>query len=172
MAWYTIIRRRWVAKQCKGDPEKDQQQKALAVDLKTRAAVHKPLALEVAPPSAALVCKSVFADSDIPDDQDWAVRSSWERRREGIVTENPYRANKARGLTEGISAPVPEVQHVGGWGLESLLSAEPPLEVKPPSPRPPTKGQRSSFCSDVCLLLDTLKERSDLSFNAMAFIEV
>lgn len=113
------------------DPERDMRGKSLeSFQLKPELAVAKAMANQMRPQPADFVCKSVFTDSALPDDHDWAVRSSWEGRFDNYGRSKSVRQNKARKLTEGISAPLPEPQSKVSWALQTMLSAEPPFEVR------------------------------------------
>ena len=112
------------------DPERDMRGKSLeSFELKSELAVAKAMGNQIGPQSAGLVCKSVFTDSALPDKHDWAVRSSWEGRFENYARSQSLRQSKARKLTEGVSAPLPEAQSKVSWALQTMLSAEPPIEV-------------------------------------------
>ena len=109
------------------DPERDKRGNSLqSFELKPELAVVKAMGLEKGLKPADLVCKSVFTDSALPDNHDWAVRSSWDGR---YARAQSVRQSKARKLTEGVSAPLPEGQPKVGWALHTMLSAEPPFEV-------------------------------------------
>ena len=119
------------------DPERDMRGKSLeSFELKSELAVAKALGNEIRPQPAELVCKSVFTDSALPDQHDWAVRSSWDGRFDNYAKAQSVRHSKARKLTEGVSAPLPEPQSKVSWALQTMLSAEPPFEVSPPHTAP------------------------------------
>ena len=114
------------------DPERDMRGKSLEIfDVKPDLAVAKAVGVDIGPPPADVVCKSVFTDSSLPDNHDWSVRSSWDDRLGDYVKAHSVRQSKARKLTEGVSAPLPAGQSCVGWDLHTMLSAEPPFEVSP-----------------------------------------
>lgn len=98
-------------------------------------------AVDAVVPAADLVCKSVFANSNVPDNQDWAVPSLWGLGGNGVSSD------KADSLATGISAPAPASQSHKGWALRQLWSAEPPPEVNSPSLLPPSPKQSPLSCN-------------------------
>lgn len=129
-ALFLVSRRRQRSSKAQAaDPEKDLRQMPLDPGSAKELATAESVIGEVARPLPAVVCKSVFAESCLPDQHDWAVPSSWGGRIDGISTENPYRLINAAKLKEGTSAPMPEGHSDKDWALHSLISAEPPKEV-------------------------------------------
>ena len=118
--------RKGLSKGCP-DPEKQLPEKRCSSSPAKELAPAEPHRIEVAHPDPAVVCKSVFADSALPDSQTWVLRDSLESQLNLIAADNPCRLVNASRLKEGISAPAPVVK---GKCLEGIVSAEPPAEVR------------------------------------------